>query len=603
MNRLLLAILCWLACCLQLRAKESAEIASPAELWQGYDPVALPLDVSSLEKWEEKGCRFEKLRFTAEEVDGAKVRVFAITGTPPAGPPRPGILHIHGGGQTASLDWVKFWTARGYACVTYDFCGAWENRTEFTDWGPLKQGNMALAQGGHQVTPTPRNSSWYHWTLVARRALTLLEQQPGVDCERLGIFGISVGGTLCWSVAGSDARVKAAVPIYGCGYNVDGSRARWGFGKLTPELALFQRVLSPEAHAPYVTCPVLHLNASNDFHGWLDRSFDILSATPGSHWLAVTPHQNHHIAAAQGKNLPAWMDAQLNGGPAFPATPKLALRLSPEGIPQAVVTAGGAEIDSVEVHYSLCDKPSPNRFWRGVRATSGDGSQCAELPVVDAWQPMSAFANVHHASGACLTSNLETCVPGTLGKARATLHAGEKLDPRVVAESWFYARGYTDPNLTATFVKIERTTDRPFVVSQDPQVFGEVISLDLSSHAIGDPQFAPPEGAALVLECAGELGDTGLQITVTQNEWTPLAKSYQALIAPAEMSAATKNGWAKIQLLLTRFKIKDSQQSPSSWQDLDKINLQGTTTKKHLFRIASLGWSENSAGPPRQGIH
>ena len=590
MTRLILVSLCWLACCLQSRGDEVAEIASPADLWRGYDPVALPLEVTSLEKWEEPGGSFEKLRFTAEEVEGGKVRVFAITGAPPAGPPRPGILHIHGGGQKASLDWLRFWTTRGYACVTYDFCGQWENRAEFTDWGPLKHGNMAFAQGGHQVTPTPRSSSWYHWTLVARRALTLLAQQPGVDANRLGIFGISVGGTLCWSVAGSDARVKAAVPIYGCGYNVDGARERWGFGKLTPELALFQRVVSPEAHAPYVACPVLHLNASNDFHGWLDRSYDILSATAGPNWQAITPHQNHHIAAAQGKNLPAWIDAQLKDGPPFPASPMLELRLTPGGIPQAVVASAGAAVDSVEVYYSLSDKPSPNRFWRGVRAIPDGASQRAELPVVDAWQLMSAFANVHYTSGVCLTSNMATRVPGTLGKARATLRSGEPIEPRILADSWFYARGYTDPNLAATFVKIEETVDRPFVVSQDPQVFGDVIAIDLSSHAIGDPQFAPPEGADLALKCAGDVGPAGLQITVTQNEWTPLARTYVAAVTSAEMSAATTSGWATIVLPLHRFKSKDTQASPGSWQDLDKINLQGTTPKSNPFRIANLSW-------------
>ena len=590
MNRLILFSLCWLVCCLQLRGDEAAEFASPADLWRGYDPVALPLEVASLEKWEEQGCSFEKLRFTAEEVNDEKVRVFAIVGTPPAGPPRPGILHIHGGGQTASLDWLRFWTSRGYACVTYDFCGPWESRAEFTDWGPLKHGNMAFAEGGHQVTPTPHNSSWYHWTLVARRALTLLAQQSGVDANRLGIFGISVGGTLCWSVAGSDSRVKAAVPIYGCGYNVDGTRERWGFGKLTPELALFQRVLSPEAHAPYVACPVLHLNASNDFHGWLDRSYDILSATAGPRWQAITPHQNHHIAAAQGKNLPVFMDAQLKDGPPLPASPMLEIRLTPDGIPQAVVTAAGAEVDSVDVYYSLSDKPSPNRFWRGVPAISDEGSQRAVLPVVDAWQPMSAFANVHYSTGACLTSNLVTRVPGTLGKACATLRPGEPLDPRILAESWFYARGYTDPNLAATFVRIEKSGDRPFVVSQDPEVFGDVITIDLSSHAIGDPQFDPPDGSALALECAGDVGPAGLQITVTQNEWTPLSRTYVAAVTSAEMTTTMTAGWARIVLALNRFKTKDTQTPPSSWQDLDKINLQGTTPKSNPFRIANLSW-------------
>ena len=309
---------CWLALIVCLAASlaalaEEQSIHSPAELWQGYDPEALPLEIESLERWTEDGIQLEKLRFTSEVFEGGKARVLAIVGKKSGDNQQPGVLHIHGGGQTLSLDWVKFWTKRGYVCATYDFCGQWEGRKEFTDWGPLKHGNMAHAAGGFQVTPTPRESSWYHWTIAARRTLTLLTLQPEVDRERLGIFGISMGGTLCWSVAASDARVKTAVPIYGCGYNVDGQRTQWGFPKLTPELALFQRAVSPEAHAPYITCPILFLNATNDFHGWMDRSYDILAATPSPRWQAYSPRFNHHIAAAQGANLPLWMDISGSG--------------------------------------------------------------------------------------------------------------------------------------------------------------------------------------------------------------------------------------------------------------------------------------------------
>ena len=109
-NWLLMASLGVLACSLDVRADEPRELTSPADLWHGYDPNELPLDAESLERWEEHGCAFEKIRFTAEEVDGGKVRVFAIAGTALTGPARPGIMHIHGGGQTASLDWVRFWT-------------------------------------------------------------------------------------------------------------------------------------------------------------------------------------------------------------------------------------------------------------------------------------------------------------------------------------------------------------------------------------------------------------------------------------------------------------------------------------------------------------
>jgi len=573
-------------------AEELSAFDSPADLWRDYDPTALPLEVESLKAWSDDGCTFEKLRFTAEEIDGAKVRVFAIQGAPDGGAKLPGILHIHGGGQTASLDWVRFWTRRGYVCATFDFCGPWADRTEVTDWGPMKHANMAEAHGGFQVEPSPRASSWYHWTLASRRALTLLANHPRVDAERLGIFGISVGGTLCWSVAGSDERVKTAVPIYGCGYNIDRQRTRWGFAPLTPQLALFQRVVSPEAHAPYVSCPLLFLDATNDFHGWMDRAYDILPATRGPHWQAFTPRYNHHIAPAQAGNLPAWMEFQLKGGPAFPQSPVISLSLDADGIPQAKLNSSESEIDRVDFYYSLNDKPPPNRFWRTAKSKADGSAWQASLEVLDAWEKLVAFANVTYKSGICLTTNLAQTVPGQLGKARATLRQREPFEPRAVADSWVYATAYTDPSVSKQFLSVEDFPDRPAVVVLNKEIFGDQIHVNLASHIIGDPQFAGRDSAELALDCSGGFDDQGLRVTVTEFDWTPKAKSYVATIPAAELS----KDWKTVRLSLAKFRTADGQPL-ASWRELDKIQLQATTSKVNAFRLANLRWLPAEAAP------
>ena len=310
---------------------------TPEKLWRDFNPESPDLEITSLKKWEEEGIALEKLRFTSERDEGGKVRVFAIRGAPRNGSSLPGILHIHGGGQTASLDWVRYWAKRGYVCVTFDYTGPWAGRKEYTDWGPIKQGNLTDAQGGLLFRPTARASSFFHWAMAARRALTLFSYHPKVDRERLGIFGVSVGGTLCWLVAATDERVKTSVPIYGCGYNYDKKKTVWGFPEINPALALFNRVLAPEAYAASIRGPVLFLGATNDFHGWMDDAYIILSQTHVPHRLAFTPRYNHHIDAAQAANLPAWMDWQLKSGPAFPADPKLELRIVPDEDPVATV--------------------------------------------------------------------------------------------------------------------------------------------------------------------------------------------------------------------------------------------------------------------------
>ncbi len=571
-------------------AAESPELNSPAEVWRGYDPTAEPLEIESTKRWDEDGLALEKLRFTSETVEGHKVRVFTMQGAPRDAKQLPGVLHIHGGGQTASLDWVRFWTKRGYVCVTFDFCGPWADRTEVTDWGPLKQGNMQSAAGGYQVDPSVRASSWYHWTVAARRALTVLAQHPAVDANRLGIFGISMGGTLTWMVAGSDPRVKAAAPIYGCGYNLDRRKTRWGFPELTSQQAHFQRAMSSEAHAPYVTCPVLFLNATNDFHGWLDNATDTLAATPGPRWQTYTPSYNHHIGASEAASLPLWMDVQLKGEGQFPASPSLRLEIAPSGLLTGFVDAQGATPQSIEIFYALGDRPAPNHCWRRIACAAGQAH--AELPVVDTWDTVFAFAKVTYPGDFSLSSPLVSCVPAQRGKATATLAASAPMDPQQVAQSWVYGVANTDPTLLRRYVLIDQTSERGPVVRQNPEYFHDTIHVHLVSHLLAEPQGPGRPDQALTFDCAGALDDQGLTVTVTQNDWTPLAKRYRATVPQSQL----KGPWTTVTLPLSSFATAEGEH-PQRWNNLDKLELQGKAKRDAPFELAKLRWESAPAAP------
>ncbi|MBI3861007.1 MAG: acetylxylan esterase [Planctomycetia bacterium] len=561
-----------------------AGIASPEALWHNFDPEALPLEVESIRTWTEEDCRFETLRFTGEIVDGQPVRVYAIQGAPAVDRRFPGVLHVHGGGQTASLEWVKFWARRGYVCVSFDFCGPWQGRTAVTDWGPLKHANMEHAAGGFQLRPTPRESSWYHWALVSRRALTLLARHPRVDAERLGVFGISVGGSLTWMIAGFDRRVKAAVPIYGCGYNYDRRNVEWGLPGITDDLALFQRVLSPEAHAPYVGCPTLFLNATNDFHGLMDRGFETLAAVKAPVRQAFTPRYNHHIEPQQGKNLPLWMDWHLNGGAAWPKTPRLELTLDERGVVQATVAADQPE--TVDVHYALGDKRPQARFWRQVRPQPTERGLVAELPVMDTWERMHVFATVTYKSGVSLTSELRPAIPAQLGKARATLERSTAIshgDDGV--DHWYFTNGYTDPSLDWSYLRSGNDDDAGPFVSFQLERFGDPVSVRLSTHILGDPQFQGRDGESLAFKCQGGFTTDGLTVTLVEDDWSPRARRFTVKLPREDLGP----DWKEVILPLSRF-VDAQGQSPARWKQIDKLELQGDSARSAPPKFASLRW-------------
>ena len=179
-------------------------------LWAGFDPRREPLDIEVLKESDEDGVHLEMVYFTGEVFEGEKTRIFGYYGRPKKVEGKiPAVLHVHGGGQTAVLDWPRFWAKRGYACLSFDFCGAANKREHYTRWGKVPADMMKIGSG-IQMTPMPRHNPWFHWMLASRRGLTFLESRPEVDKNKLGVFGISVGGTLTWGVAALDERVKAA---------------------------------------------------------------------------------------------------------------------------------------------------------------------------------------------------------------------------------------------------------------------------------------------------------------------------------------------------------------------------------------------------------
>jgi dienelactone hydrolase len=578
---------------------------TPEKVWRDFRPDAPDLEIETIRRWHEDQADLETLRFTAERDSSGRVRVFAIRGAPTRGTRLPGILHIHGGGQTASLEWVRFWTRRGYVCTSYDFTGPWAGRKDVTDWGSIIQANLAQANGGLQVRPTPHASSWYHWAVVARRALTLLSYHPKVDRDRLGIFGVSIGGTLCWLVAATDDRVKTAVPLYGCGYNYDRRKTAWGFPDLDPDLRLFKQVLAPEAYAADIRHPLLLLDATNDFHGWMDHTYEILTKVSSPSRLAFTPRYNHHIGGAQGTNLPAWMDWQLRGGPPFPAGPKLDVRLDHDGEPLADVRpADSPHVTKVEVFYTLGEKPPPNRFWRRAETVKSTKSWQARLPVMQTGDPLRAFANIHYQSGICLSTNLARSIPSRLGAARASLawSGSPPVERSEPGDPFVYATANTDPNVSPAYFVRSVDPDRPDAVCINPGIFGERMNFAIVSHYIGDPACSGRDGQSLTFEYKGaflrdeeskpagasaDLEAAGFTVQVTSHDWTPQAKTYRANVS----AAGTATGWRKVSLSPSSLFTADKEPL-RSWRDLEKIEIRGIGVKQDPPRFARFEWAD-----------
>ena len=181
----------------------------------GPEPDAVPLNLETLESEACDGYRRDKVVFDTEDTMSVPAYLLVPDGRQDRRP-GPAVLACHGHGPGKSqvvglehtdmpnADYALQLVRRGYVVLAPDLrCFG-----ERLDWNPedhyaCDTNLVHAAMAGWN--PLAQNV----WDL--RRSLDVLEQHPLVDPERLGMVGISYGGTVTLFTAAVDSRVAASV--------------------------------------------------------------------------------------------------------------------------------------------------------------------------------------------------------------------------------------------------------------------------------------------------------------------------------------------------------------------------------------------------------
>lgn len=590
----------------------AAEVSqSVRELWADFDPRKDPLQTEVIRQWKSAGLVLRHVRFLIGSFKGKPARMAAIYGFPEDVKGRlPAVMHIHGGGQRASLSEVQFLAARGYAALSVNWGGSGTGKPPFnspegaqpedpnTDWGAVDptqlnvQGYSTLLPGPKQFFEDrehPKNNNWYLLALACRRGLTFLEQQPEVDPQRLGVHGYSMGGNLTMYVAGTDNRIKAAVPgVGGQGWRWQAHAFLGGQAqqeRIQGDVEVFRRTLSFESYSPLIRCPVLHRSATNDFHGWMDdvyRTNALIPAQPVRYcW---TPHLNHRLAPEVAVAMPLWFDHFLKGGPALPETPpsELVLRTA-DHVPLFRVAASRHTwpVARCEIYYSVDPDPRA-RFWRSADVARDGDALTARLPLHALDAPLFAFANVYstlpepqsmkHLPGfsepireVCISSLLHTASAESLRSAGvvATVAVGALIDD--------FSRGLRDwYQLSAGHLSLRQAWTRKLT----------------------DPIYRGREGAHLRLTL--KLPQTNeLTFVIIENEWRSYRGPMRVFTCAREIPGA--QGDQTLTLCLSDFRSTTPGGGPlASWKQVDQFGV----CAQYVSRAPAARKSPNASAPP-----
>ncbi len=344
--------------------------------------------------------RVRGLYYTGEPYKGRSTRIFAWLGIPDK--PRasrkrfPGIVLVHGGGGTAFSEWAELWAGRGYVCIAMDLSGKGPNRSALADGGPDHRDEdkfEAILSGLTDAWP-------YHAVSNVIRATNLLANLPEVDFQRLGITGISWGGYLTCIVSSIDERLRAAAPVYGCGYLHHNSVWLKNLAEL-PQAVREAWIANydPSNYLHLRKQPMLWLNGTNDFAYPLDSYQKSYRLPPCERTLSVQAGLGHgqEIGAAPVE-VARFMDHYLRGGQ--PLT-KLGETTLENNTLSAQLLNPGANLKSAALHYTLDTGPWKERVWQQTPAQLYATHVAAPRPGTES---CVAYFSVTDALGAVTTS-------------------------------------------------------------------------------------------------------------------------------------------------------------------------------------------------------
>jgi dienelactone hydrolase len=559
---------------------ESEVPMSVEALHASFDPAKEPLEVTVVKEHEQDGIVVRRLTYVVGTFKGRKSVMGAFYAFPKTREGKlPGILQMHGGGQTAQAETVVAWAKNGYAAIAINWGGkpmAGQLPGEpGTDWGAVDATQTghnshyaSCLPDGKTLDPfeSPRNNNWFLITLAARRAVTFLQQQPEVDSARIGATGHSMGGTLTVMLAGCDPRIKAAAPSCGgVGEAPDRLRARPGNAARPKNPSRIHAATIDETnYLRRITCPIVYLGPQNDFNGLIDELFMNWEAVPSKQVaFAISKHHNHRHDPGASFVDALWFEQHLKGTLTLPRTPDIeAVLKGPQGEPLVTVRPDPAHpVEKVEILYS-CDPNGQFRFWRGAEVRQDGGAWTAACPVFSAELPLYFIANVHY----------QFPVPGL---------AGPPWHPRP-ADYYFLSSRMLSFEASVVKAAAPAATDRH--ERRIEAVFGALGDWyelqrgnpefrQMVTRKTKDPKWRGPDGATLAIDVRDPRGGA-LALGFEFNSYRQYGAERVSGEFAAELPFPASPEWRTLELKLSDLIPLDGKSAlPENWQTLCALSI------------------------------
>lgn len=368
--------------------------AELATLWDWKEQGSRPLDVEVVESKTKDGYKVDSLYFNGYGDVGGQDRIFASFARPETITASiPAYIELTGGGLGAD---GTLSMARGEKCAV--MCIEWRKPGSGLRSKWFK-GKMGTTQ---EMSSLKANGS-FQLICGIRRAIDFLYTQPGIDRQRIGCGGGSMGGFYTLLAAGIDNRVTFGMDALAAGH-LDNSDSRLGQIDLDPERKqLYLAAFDPHRYARQIKAKMLMDLCSNDYYFWLGDGMADYQALSGEKRLCITPNANHGVGAFGQANgsCSDWVKYCAGYKPTYPEIASV----KNEGDSYLLIPAKGTVAEKVILYWSPGEGiPWPARYWMGVAAQQTPEGWKAQIPSAYIKLPRVVFMNLYEGRGRTVSS-------------------------------------------------------------------------------------------------------------------------------------------------------------------------------------------------------
>lgn len=542
---------------------------TPTQVWEGFNPVKEPLQTSAISNTESDGTKISEFYFTSETAEDGIVRVYCKTMYKNDGiEKKPSILFLPSlSSEFSDKNILDDFVESGYVVIFVDYAGIFDGTsTPHTTFPP----SLSFAEADNAkkspyfMRETARNTPWFVWAKICRRAITLIEESLVADKNSIGVLGRNEGAKLAWILAGIDGRLKTVVPIIGGGYSYSCTFSEASKMAENEERRVWIAGVGAETYARAVSCPIYFPTSSNNTQCDFDRAGDMLNFVPlTKKALAISPRTNSQITLEIFNSIKKWFELFLKGnGINLPKHElkvvnldgELFLRLKTNEKP-VFATA----------YYSLDEIKPAARDWHSIAeflVDSSSGDLLFKVDLYDYEQKIKAFVNIKYASGIIVSTPVLEAIPSQLKITAPLLMKAEET--RIVYDN---SMGYSSLTVESDNLIFD---ERMLLIKEGPFKIKGVTALSgrLVSYKIGKSPFAKKKDIVLQMDVFSENPKI---ITINLEDFEE-SKTFSA-----SKQLLGLKGWQRINFVASDFKSRDNKPL-SVFSDIEKavfINAEG----------------------------